>query len=108
MGFPSEAGFRAGTSKPFYFYDLKNEKATPLKIFPVTFMDANFMNDKISAREKIMENITGLIHQVKEVNGTFISIWHNHTVSETEEFKGWRYIHDQMIQHLAEVLGIKK
>ena len=108
MGFPTIAGFRAGTSKPFYFYDLKNEKATQLKIFPVTLMDGNFMNEKIFNPEKIPEKITSLINEVKMVNGTFISIWHNHTASETEEFNTWRFIHDQMIQKLVAVSGIKK
>jgi hypothetical protein len=108
MGFSTVAGFRAGTSKPFYFYDLKNEKATLLKIFPVTLMDGNYMNEKILNPEKILENITGLINEVRKVNGTFISIWHNHTASETEEFKNWRFIHDQMIQKLVAVSTIKK
>jgi hypothetical protein len=106
MGFPSKAGFRAGTSKSFYFYDLKNEKATQLKVFPVTLMDGNFSKDKHFEPEKILENITSLIEEVKKVNGTFISIWHNHTVSDTEEFKNWRFIHDQMIQKLVMVSGI--
>jgi hypothetical protein len=43
MAFPEAPGFRAGTCKPFYFYDLKNEKVTDLKIFPVTCMDATFV-----------------------------------------------------------------
>ena len=47
MGFPYTPGFRAGTSKPFYFYDLKNEKATRLKIFPITFMEGNYTKDEI-------------------------------------------------------------
>ncbi len=34
MGFPEAPGFRAGTCKPFYFYDLKNEKVTSFKNFP--------------------------------------------------------------------------
>ncbi len=108
MGFPSKAGFRAGTSKPFYFYDLKNEKATQLRIFPVTLMDGNFMNEKIFEPENILEKITSLINAVKKVNGTFISIWHNHTTSETEEFRNWKFIHDQMIQKLVTVSRLSK
>lgn len=100
MGFPYSPGFRAGTSKPFYFYDLKNEKQTNLKLFPVTFMEGNFMQEKPVQREKILTAIFNLIDEVKAVDGTFISIWHNHTVSNTSEYKEWRNIHEQMMQHL--------
>jgi len=97
MGFPYQPGFRAGTSKPFYFYDLNNEKATSLKIFPMTLMDSSFINSKLSQSE-IINAISSLIKEIKTVDGTFISVWHNHTVSNTGEFKNLRYIHDQMIE----------
>ena len=47
MGFSGLPGFRAGTCKPFYFYDLKNEKSTGLKIFPITLMEGAFIEFKI-------------------------------------------------------------
>jgi hypothetical protein len=97
MGFPEIAGFRAGTCQPYYFYDLKNEKATDLKIFPVTFMEGSLMNSKKNLSQSLQE-IFNLINHVKEVKGTFISIWHNHTVSETAEYKDWKNIHDEMIK----------
>lgn len=103
MGFPYRPGFRAGTSKPFYFYDLKNEKSSNLKIFPVTFMEGNFTEKGYSNKNKIAETIFNLIDEVKKVNGTFISIWHNHTVSDTTEFKDFRNIHNQMIQKIVTV-----
>ena len=101
MGFPNTPGFRAGTSKPFHFYDLKNEKAQSLTIFPITFMEGNFMNEKKLQPGEIVNDIFKLIDEVKNVSGTFISIWHNHTVSNTDEFIDWRNIHDQMILKLS-------
>ncbi|MGH2646282.1 MAG: polysaccharide deacetylase family protein, partial [Ginsengibacter sp.] len=88
MGFPDEPGFRAGTCKPFYFYDLKNEKITDLTIFPSTVMEGAYIKSNTNP-EQALENIFNLVEEVKKVNGTFISIWHNHTVSETSEFKEW-------------------
>ena len=102
MGYPYVAGFRAGTSKPFYFYDLKNESATNLKVFPVTFMDGNFMQEKNVSSKNVLRQIAELISEVKSVEGTFISIWHNHTVSNTKDFKKWRQIHDQMVMLLKD------
>ncbi len=100
MAFPEAAGFRAGTSKPFNFYDVKNEKATQLRLFPVTFMEGNFMTKNTMANESIWECIAALIDEVKKVDGTFISIWHNHTISDTKEYKDWRYLHNAMIKKI--------
>ncbi len=105
MSFPYAPGFRAGTSKPFYFYDLKNEKATNLKIFPITMMEGNFTESQYPDKKKIIETIFNLIDEVKNVNGIFISIWHNHTVSNTTEYKDWRDLHDQMIRKILNVSG---
>ena len=104
MGFSGLPGFRAGTCKPFYFYDLKNEKPTGLKIFPITMMDGTFMDYKHLQPAQALQEISNLIEAVKNVNGVFISIWHNHTVSDTTEYKDWRYVHDQMISSITRIL----
>lgn len=36
MGYPEELGFRAGTCRPFLFYDLDYEMQTPLLLMPVS------------------------------------------------------------------------
>ena len=98
MGFSNMPGFRAGTCKPFYFYDLKNERSTGLKIFPVTLMEGAYIDYQALPPSEALTDIFELTEAVKNVNGTFISIWHNHTVSETDEFRDWKKVHDQMIQ----------
>ena len=103
MGFAQMPGFRAGTCKPFYFYDLKNEKATALKLFPITFMESTVMNNS-SNTEQAYQKIVSLLEEVKKVNGTFISLWHNHTISETLEYKEWRKVHERMIQKVVDAL----
>ncbi|MEO6328402.1 MAG: polysaccharide deacetylase family protein [Ginsengibacter sp.] len=100
MGFSDIPGFRAGTAKPFYFYDLKNERATDLKIFPITFMDGSLIDYLKLAPGEALAYILQLIEEVKNVDGTFISIWHNHTLSETNMYKGWRLVHDKMIEKI--------
>ena len=101
MGFTGAPGFRAGICSPFYFYDLENETATDLKLFPVTFMEGTFMEYmKISPREAL-ENITRLIGRIQKVNGTFISIWHNNTVSNDGIYKESKWVHDGMIKIIS-------
>jgi tetratricopeptide (TPR) repeat protein len=103
MGFSQKPGFRAGTCKLFYFYDLKNEKATELKLFPITFMESTVMNNSSDA-EEAYQKILCLLHEVKKVNGTFISLWHNHTISETAEYEQWKIVHEKMMIKLVDTL----
>ena len=100
MGFAETPGFRAGTCTPFYFYDLENEKATALKIFPITVMDGNFLYYLKLKPAESLAIINELILEVKKVNGTFISIWHNNTVSDDGNFKDWKCVHNEMIKKL--------
>jgi hypothetical protein len=101
MGFPQAPGFRAGTCKPFYFYDLKNEKATSLKIFPVTCMDAGFIYYLEKSPEKSLLEILNLLREVKNVNGLFIPIFHNDILGGNPK---WKSVHDQMIRQAKSYL----
>lgn len=48
MGYSEEIGFRAGTSTPFYFYDLTNEFQLPLKVHPVVASEKALRKGKTS------------------------------------------------------------
>lgn len=93
MGFADMPGFRAGTCTPFYFYDLKNERTTSIKAFPVTCMDSSFIKYLKVDTDKSFQLITDLIEEIKKVNGTFISIWHNNYLAD----KNWKDLHDKII-----------
>ncbi len=93
MGYAKEYGFRASTCTPFYFYDLDFEIQTPLKIFPFAVMDTT-LNDHLEmvpavAKSKILQ----LREEVKQVNGTFITLFHNETLSGKGRWKGWSKIY---------------
>ena len=103
MGFTGRPGFRAGICTPFYFYDLKNEMATGLKIFPVIFMEGTFIYYQKLKPKRSLEIIFSLINEVYKVDGTFISIWHNDTVSDHGMYKGWKWVHDEMIKKISEI-----
>jgi hypothetical protein len=97
MGFPDEPGFRAGIARPFFFYDLIEERQTDLKIVPFQVMDATlyqYKNLDPSASKKV---ITGLIDQVRIVGGQFVSLWHNTSLLETSEWKEWRELFESML-----------
>ena len=101
MGFPEMPGFRAGTCKPFYFYNLKNEKSSSLKIFPVTCMDATFLYYMEKSPEKALVDILNLLKEVKNVNGTFIPIFHNDILGGNPK---WKSAHDQITRQIKSYL----
>jgi len=93
MGYAKVAGFRASTCTPFYFYDLDFEIQTPLKIYPFAFMDGTLRDHMNLSNEESIQKIMQLKNEVKEVNGTFISLFHNESLSETGYWKGWSAIY---------------
>lgn len=103
MGFADTPGFRAGTCTPFYFYDLEKERSTGLKIFPMTCMEAGFLYySKLNPNESL-DVILALINEVKKVEGLFICIWHNNTVSDDRMYKNWKWVHNEMIKRILEI-----
>lgn len=42
FGFPNQMGYRASTAVPFFYYDLSNEMATALKVYPVVMNENSF------------------------------------------------------------------
>lgn len=103
MGFSDENGFRAGIASPFYFYDLTNEKATTLKIIPFCVMEATFMYYKKINPAEAIEEILEIMNEVKKVNGTFVSVWHNESLSDEGIWKGWQEVYEKMMQQLTNV-----
>ena len=82
MGYPDQIGFRAGTSVPFYFYDLTNEFQLPLKVHPVVACETAIREGKsvkvFATLESIFQNFpltcsrltlavsNGFLHHKKE------------------------------------------
>jgi hypothetical protein len=48
--------------------------------------------------EESKAHITELIEKVRSVNGTFISLWHNETLSDKGIWEGWRDVFTHMVK----------
>jgi len=101
IGFAEVPGFRAGTCNAFYFYNLQQDKATDLLLHPVCFMEGTFIEDMKMTSAEALVIMKQFVDEVKKVNGTFISIWHNHSLSDQNEWKGLKNIHDAIALYAA-------
>lgn len=102
MGYASHVGFRASTCTPFYFYDLDFEIQTPLKIFPFALMDTT-LNDYMKLTPKqSLGKIRDLKNEVKRVNGTFITLFHNESLSNYLRWRGWNRVYNSMLKIVRE------
>lgn len=101
MGYASHVGFRAGTCTPFYFYDLDFEIQTPLKVFPFAAMDGTLKEYLNYTAKKSYNTILKLADEVKKVNGTFITIFHNESIGGTGQWKGWDKIYENILKNLS-------
>lgn len=97
MGYASQLGFRAGTCTSFYFFDLDRNEKTDLLVHPFCVMDTTFKTYLKTTPEESLKLIVTIINEVKKVNGTFISLWHNESLSNYEDWKGWEGLYEKML-----------
>lgn len=97
MAYTAIDGYRAGTCTPFYFYDLQNDKATDLLIYPMPFIDRTLIDSLKLNIYEAKEKINQYISQIKENNGVFVSLWHNETLQNNKYWQEWRHVFEWMI-----------
>jgi hypothetical protein len=97
MGYSDTIGFRAGTSLPFFWYDLKQEMTTALKIFPFAIMDVTLKSYlKLSPTQAYNAAIL-LLHHVSACNGIFTTLWHNSSFSEIGDWEAWKLVYQDIV-----------
>jgi hypothetical protein len=101
MGYSGQVGFRASICSPFYFYDLDTESQTDLKIFPFAVMEATLKYYLKMNPEEAIKEITELMETVKSVNGTFVSVWHNESLSDQGIWEGWKDVYVKMLSKIT-------
>lgn len=98
MGFARLAGFRAGTCTPFHFFDLKHNRQTELLIHPFQVMDVTLKNYLDLQPQQAWQLIEKLMLEIKQVNGTFVSLWHNESLSDSGQWQGWPDVFQQILE----------
>lgn len=101
LGYASETGFRASICSPFYFYDLDLDTTTQLKLTPFMLMDGTLKDYLGLTPEEAINCSKFLIDEVKNVNGTFVSLWHNHTINDKDDWAGWKKVYEEIVAYAS-------
>jgi hypothetical protein len=88
MGFSEIAGFRAGTSFPFQWYDFRNERTSGLTLYPFMNMDSGSRFIRNESKEKFLEDIESMLISIKTYGGRCEPLFHN----EFPSWKGWNEV----------------
>ena len=99
IGFSDRAGFRAGTCTPFPWYDLEREEETTLMLHPFAVMDSALANRTGEGLRQAIGDLKRASDAVREVQGTFISVWHDRFLSGHAEFRGGPEAMHELVEH---------
>lgn len=94
MGYTHEIGFRAGTSFPFYLYDINMEVQQPIRVHSFAFHDYALHEE--TSMNDILEKVKTLYQETKKVNGELISIFSNELLG-TEHNIDWKAAYETII-----------
>ncbi len=99
LGFADRIGFRSGTSKPYYWYDIHKDQVTDLLIMPFQIMDVTLNKYlQLDQKEAVMQ-CQLIIDRVKQVNGQFVLIWHNSSFYDHEGWAGWDKVYSEILAY---------
>ncbi|MDZ7737473.1 MAG: polysaccharide deacetylase family protein [Bacteroidales bacterium] len=98
LGYIRESGFRAGIARPFRFYDLEDERESSILLVPFQYMDGTFQRYKRFSPGESKIAVKKLIDITREVGGLFVSVWHNTSLTEEDEWKGWRQLFEYTLR----------
>lgn len=101
MGYGSVNGFRASVTTPFWWYDLKEEKQTALRVHPFCFMDANACYEERKSAGEALEEMRGYYRAVRDIDGTMTFIWHNSFLGTDAAFAGWREVYEEFVREVS-------
>lgn len=102
MGYPKNIGYRASTSQPFYFFDLKENQEKPLLIHSTPIMDTTLNTYLNKTPEQAIEIINQYSNILKSLNGNLYTCWHNETISNFSNWKGWQEVYPKAMAHIQQ------
>jgi|ERR1043165_828119 hypothetical protein len=104
MGYASRNGFRAGICTPYYYFNIRKNEVSDLKIYPFAFMDTTFAHYQKTDTEAALNEIRHLMRYIYETGGTFYGLWHNSSFTGIKEWKGYHQIFEAVAREASEIM----
>ncbi len=95
MGYTHEIGFRAGTCRPFFFYDINLEVQQPIRIHPFAIHDYALVN--LNSLEDMIKAVSDVSNAIKQVNGEFVTIFSNELLGSDHRVN-WLELYAEIIK----------
>jgi hypothetical protein len=103
MGYADEVGFRAGTARPFYFFDLHKNQTTNLLVHSITYMDRTLKDYLNISKKDAFSVVDDLFREVNAYGGEYICLWHNETVGNAFGWSGWNEVLEYTLNFKNEI-----
>ncbi|RME97127.1 MAG: hypothetical protein D6772_10860, partial [Bacteroidetes bacterium] len=97
MGFADAIGYRAGTSEPFYWFDLESNQVTQLRIHPFAAMDVTLRKYLNMSPQVASEALHELQAYAQQHGLSFSTLWHNSSFSATHGWAGWQTVYEGLL-----------
>ncbi len=98
LGFAQEIGFRAGMAIPFPFYNLEINKRRPLVLVPFQIMDGTLKDYLQLSPDQAKDKVQEIKETIKSVNGQLVSIFHNSSLTNQDEWKDWQDVYIEVLK----------
>ncbi len=98
MGFADTVGYRAGTSRSFPWFDWEKGCITTLVMVPFWGMDVALKKYLQLTPARACEKVLEAKQYAQEHHCDWRMIWHNESVNDWSEWKGWRMVFEQFLK----------
>ncbi len=98
LGYGTINGFRGSYTLPFFWFDLEKNEITNLLLHSFCFMDATSIFEQKYSVEQTTEELQYYFDLVRSVNGEFISLFHNHFLTEQPQCMAWRKMYEDFLK----------
>ena len=98
MGYADALGFRAGVAVPFRWFDVQKNAVTKLTVVPFCAMDTTLRAYLRCAPDTAVADLQALAQTLQTYGGQFGMIWHNSSLSDRDEWCGWRKVYEAFLQ----------